>query len=114
MAIRLFLDLNDLKYYGDIPEKPESSLGRVEEYPLSSDDIKLFIKDIDSLDAACNDLLDFGDVDYFNAEKCGKLREWIRERLEQPVSARYREILETLMSYCERAIELNTGVVIEL
>lgn len=114
MAIQLFLNLNGLKYYGDIPEKPENPSGRVEEYALSSDDIKLFMKDIGSLDAACNALLDLGDVDYFNAEKCGKLSEWIKERLEQPVSARYREILETLMSYCERAIELNTGVVIEL
>ena len=114
MAIQLFLNLNGLKYYGNIPEKPENPSGRVEEYALSSDDIELFVEDIDSLDAACNALLDFGDVEYFNAEKCGKLSEWIRERLEQPVSARYREILETLMNYCERAIALNTGVVIKL
>ncbi len=114
MAIQLFLDLNDLRYYGDIPEKPENPFGRIEEYSLSFNDIKMIMEDIDSLDAACNALLDLGDVDYFNAEKCGKLREWIRERLEKPVSARYREILETLMGYCERAIELNTGVVIEL
>lgn len=114
MAIQLFLNLNGLKYYGNIPEKPENSSGMIEEYALSSDDIKLFIKDIDSLDVACNALLDLGDVDYFNAEKCRKLIEWIRERFKQPVSARYREILETLMGYCERAIELNTGVVIEL
>lgn len=67
MAIQLFLDLNDLKYYGDIPEKPESSFGRVEEYSLSSDDIKLLMEDVDSLATACNALLDLGDVDYFNA-----------------------------------------------
>ena len=114
MAIQLFLDLNDLKYYGDIPEKPENSFGRVEEYSLSSDDIKLLMEDIDSLDAACNALLDLGDVDYFNAEKCEKLREWISGRLEKTASTRYREILETLKGYCDRAIELNTGVVIEL
>ena len=114
MAIQLFLDLNGLKYYGDIPEKPENSYGRVEEHALSSDDIRMFMEDIDSLNATCNALLDLGDVDFFNAEKCGKLRKWIGERFEKPISARYREILEVLKNYCDRAIDLNTGVVIEL
>ena len=114
MAIQLFLDLNELNYYGDIPEIPDNPVGRVEEFALSMEDIELFKGDIDAIDSACNALLDIGDVDYFNAEKCEKLKTWIAERLKKDSPPRYREILEEINGYCERAISLNTGVVIEL
>lgn len=114
MSIQLFLRLDGLDYYGDIPEEPEDSNGIVEEYPLSSGDIKMILNDIDSIDDACNALLDYGDVDFFNCEKCAKLKEWIDERLKKTMEPRYRELLNVLNDYCTRAIELNTGVVIEL
>ncbi len=114
MVIQLFLHLDGLKYYGDIPEKPENFDGIVEEYPLSVSDIKMLLNDVDSIDTACDVLLDYGDVDYFNCEKCAKLKEWIDCRLKSTLEPRYREILDVLKEYCSRAIEYNTGVVIEL
>lgn len=114
MSIQLFLRLDGLDYYGDIPEKPDDSNGIVDEYALSSNDIKMILNDIDSIDDACDVLLDNGDVDFFNCEKCAKLKEWIDNRLKIAMEPRYRKILEVLKDYCIRAIELNTGVVIEL
>lgn len=114
MSIQLFLCLDGLDYYGDIPEMPEDPNGIVEEYPLSSDDINMLISDIDSIDSACNALLDYGDVDFFNCEKCKKLNDWIDNKLKDSIEQRYRKILEILKDFCNRAIELNTGVVIEL
>lgn len=114
MSIQLFLSLDGLDYYGDIPEIPEDYNGIVEEYPLSSEDIKMLLCDIDSIDTACDVLLDFGDADFFNREKCEKLNEWIDNRLKNTIAPRYRETLEVLKDCCNQAIELNTGVVIEL
>jgi len=116
MEFVLFLDLNNLDYYGYIPEIPKEPAGRVEIFPLQNqwDDADLFLNDLPEIDERCDALLDYGDVDYFNNEKCVKLKEWIVERLNKPIDSRYKELLEVLKNYCERAIELKTGVVIDL
>jgi len=114
MSIQLFLSLDGLDYFGDIPEIPENPVGIVEEYPLSSEDIKMILNDVDSIDVACNALLDYGDADFFNCKKCEKLQDWIDDRLKSAISPRYREILGVLKDYCTRAVEYNTGMVIEL
>ena len=56
----------------------------------------------------------FGDVVYFDTEKCIKLNDWIKERLTEPIDDKYRQALEVLKSYCEHAIELKTGIMVEL
>ena len=116
MEFVLFLDLNGLDYYGYIPEIPDNPIGRVEIFPLTNqwDDVDLFMNDLHEINEQCDALLDYGDVDFFNYEKCVKLKKWIVERLNKPIDTRYRELLEVLNGYCERAIELKTGVVIDL
>ena len=111
-----FLDLDNLDYYGDIPEIPKNRDGRVEVFPLNNqwEDADLFLDDLDEIDRRCDALLGYGDVDFFNSEKCVKLKAWIDERLQKPIIERYRELLEVLRSFCERAIVLQTGVVIDL
>ena len=114
MSFQLFLRLDGLNYYGDIPEIPEEPNEMVEEYFLSFEDIKMILNDIDSIDDYCNALLDYGDVEFFDCEKCKKLNEWIDRRVKDEIEPRYLEILKALETYCSRAIELNSGVVIEL
>ena len=72
------------------------------------------LEDVDDLDNKCNALLDYGDVDYFDTVKCIKLNDWIKERLTKPIDDKYRQALEVLKSYCEHAIELKTGIMVEL
>ena len=114
MAIRLFLDLNNLEYYGYIPEIPANPEGRIEEFKFVENDEEFFEQDIDEIDSVCNALLDLYDVEFFNAEQCALLSNWIEERINKPIEPRYKEILEVLNNYCKRAVTLNTGVVIEL
>lgn len=87
---------------------------RVACFPLETSDVNLFIEDIDEIDSKCEALLDYGDVDYFDAQKCAILNEWVAQRLQKPTVPRYHKMLEVLSNYCQRAVELNTGVVIEL
>jgi len=90
----------------------------VEYYILENDfdDVDLFFDDgaIDEIAERCNSLIGYGEEDYFNAEQCKILSKWIEERLLKPVVPRYKEMLEVLKDYCQRAIELNTGVYIDL
>ena len=117
MHFILFLTFEGISFsvYGPYVENPESDR-RVNYYKLVNnwDDIDLFYDDINDINNTCGALLGYGDLDYFNASKCAKLEKWIEERLHKPLVPRYKEILETLKDYCHRAVELNTGVMIDL
>ena len=45
---------------------------------------------------------------------CKKLKSWLEERLQRDVSETLKPIYEKLLEFSSRAIELNTGVEIEL
>ena len=117
MEFILFLSFNDVSFgdYGPIISNPEIDT-RVECYKLENgwDDVDLFDEDINSINKKCNSLLDYGDIEFFDSEKCVLLESWIINRLAQPASLRYHELLEILRDYCHRASELKTGVYIDL
>lgn len=107
----LFLDLNNIDYYGYIPEIPKDSTGRVEIFPLQNqwDDVELFMDDLSEINERCDALLDYGDVDYFDSKKCVKLREWIVERLNKPIVEKYNELLEILKKFVTEQSNLKRG-----
>ena len=119
MHFELFLTFDGVEFgiMGPYVDNPETDK-RVRYYQLENgwDDVDLFDDDhaIDEIANRCDSLISYGDVDYFNAEKCAILKAWIDERLQKPVVPRYREMLEVLRDYCQQAIELNTGVYIDL
>lgn len=116
MWFELFLDLHNLKYYGDIPETPEDREGRVEIFEFD-DKIyaPLFDEDfIDEVNNLCDTCLDLTDVDYFDKEKCVKLKSWLVQRLAKELNPLLKPIYEKMLDYSSRAIELETGVVIQL
>ncbi len=98
--------------------EPVENNQTIEYYILENDfdDVDLFFDDgaIDEIAQRCDSLIGYGEDDYFNAEKCKILLGWIEERLLKPAVPRYKEMLEMLKNYCQRAIELNTGVYIDL
>jgi len=114
MVIRLFLDLTDVHYFGDIPEAPTTSTGHIEDFILFPTDYAFFKPDLDEINTRCGSLLDGGDADFFDVAKCNKLTPWIKERMLMELPTRYKEILTILLDFCNRALELGTGVVIEL
>jgi len=117
MHFILFLTFEGVSFgiYGPYVENPESD-SRVVYYQLVNtwDDVDLFDDDITDINDACDALLSYGDLEYFDAAKCAKLEKWIEERLHKPLFPRYKEMLEVLKDYCHRAVELNTGVMIDL
>lgn len=116
MWFELFLDLQNLKYYGYIPEMPEDRAGRVEIYKFDSKTYRdLINKDfVDSVNAACDSLLDISDVDFFDSEKCVKLKSWLENRLAKDIDPLLFSLYGKLLEFANKAIELNTGVVIQL
>ena len=113
----LFLDLNNLEYYGYIPEIPKDREGRVEIYrfDVTREHWDLLLDDfIDPVCNLCEALIDIGDVDFLNADKCKKLKGWLEKRLQRDVPETFKPIYEKLLEFSSRAIELNTGVEIEL
>lgn len=116
MRFELFLDLHNLKYYGDIPEKPEDRQGRVELFEFDDRVFsELIDKDfIDEVNNLCDTCLDLTDVDYFDKDKCVKLKSWLEQRFTKDLNPLLKPIYEKLLDFSTRAIELETGVVIQL
>ena len=113
----LFLDLNNLEYYGYMPKIPKDREGRVEIYrfDVTREHWSLLLDDfIDPVCNLCEALIDIGDVDFLNADKCKKLKGWLEKRLQRDVPETFKPIYEKLLEFSSRAIELNTGVEIEL
>lgn len=54
------------------------------------------------------------EYDYWNSNQCKKLVEWINNN--QPIikGANLDEFFEIINDYCKKAVELNTGVEIDL
>lgn len=113
----LFLDLNNLEYYGYMPKIPKDREGRVEIYrfDIPREYWDCFEKDfINPVDGQLDALIDIGDVDFLNVDKCKKLKGWLEKRLQRDVPETFKPIYEKLLEFSSRAIELNTGVEIEL
>ena len=101
--------------YGDIPNAVAESGDACEVFKLEDGDWDLL--DSEFVDAAyrvCHALLDYGDVDYLDAEQCALLQDWLDSRLENFLEPRLRILYAKLADYTRRAQILGTGVVIEL
>lgn len=114
MYFALILENKGLTYYGDIPNIPYEPSSQVMIYCLSKEDLKLFLRIVDELDSFCGALLDNGDVEYFSDDKLLKLKEWLDKYIKEIYDNNLKNLLMILLKYTKRAIELNTGVVIEL
>ena len=52
--------------------------------------------------------------DYFDIEKCAKLKNWLEERLAVNVPDSFRPAYEKLLDYSSRAIVLKTGILVQV
>ena len=118
MYFLLLLTLNDIEMDsgGPVVDPYDEQNPCIKCFRLENnwDDAELFYDDIDEIDKRCNALLDYGDVDWFDASQCAKLLKWIDDRLQRPAVPRYVELLSVLRDLCEKAVNLNTGVMIDL
>ncbi|MCF0129783.1 MAG: hypothetical protein HUJ70_14460, partial [Pseudobutyrivibrio sp.] len=102
--------------YGEVPLLPwEYSLEQGERFVGEESDAWILLEDmVERIDPTIANLLDYGDIDYFGCDKCKMLKDWLDERRTHDLSPRLKELYGILYDYLTRAIELKTGVVIEL
>lgn len=115
MRFDLIKKMDGLEMYGNIPCLPENIGDFGERFVGEESDSWLLLDDfVKGIDEICDNDLDYGDVDYFDVEKCKKIRQWLSKRLQRPMSSRIKYLYEILNNYINEAIDRNTGVVIEL
>ena len=115
MKLILFYNLEGLDYYGYIPEVFHAKKEQFESFELDEDDIDLLDKDfVDAVNETCDALTGPGDIDYLNAKQCALMREWLEQRLKEPIHPRLETIYRKLIKFASKAIELNTGIVFDL
>lgn len=115
MKFALILDYAGLDYYGHIPVVPYPPDSRVEVFYFEDEENYLLLEDfVPPINKACGTLLDDGDSDYFNHSKCTILKSWLEERLPSISNEILANLYRKLLEFATRAIEQNTGVVVEL
>ena len=116
MQFELIKDLSLItEYYGEMPETFNASDDAYEVYKWTLDDQMLLAEDfVTPINELCGVCLDVYDVDYFDSTKCVLLKSWLENRLNAPCATRLQELYGVLLDYASRAIDLKTGVVVEL
>lgn len=114
MKFQLAKTLEGIKMYGPIFDLGTGGPDKVEEYVI--DDVNDWFLDnmIDRINDVCGILLDDGDVDFIEAEKCKALIEMLNELTDDFIPKQFKEPINVLIEYAQRAIEYNTGIEIEM
>ena len=119
MFLVLILNLSLIRhYYGNIPEfsdaPPEAyELHRLDFPPTDFIDV-IDLEFAFPVNDMCDALLGPGDVDYLDARQCELLVPWLAKRLAQPCPYPLNELYPKLLEFAQRAVELGTGVVVDL
>lgn len=118
MIFLLLLNMNQIERdeFG-FPNYPEPPDPRIEETLFDIDESYMdvleeeFYKPVNNL---CGTILDMWEQDFFDKSACAKIRPWLEERLaSESVPEFLIDPFKKLLEYVARAIDLNTGVVIE-
>ena len=116
MMFALIKDDTNLDRYGDIPEVFGATEDEAEIYKGDWDDgvmlCENLLPEIDARIEGC--LLDLSDIDYFDKSKCIILNDILCNKLKEPCSERLHELYTVLSDFVNKAINMGTGVVIEL
>lgn len=117
MRLILFLTLDGAEYYGYIPffRNDKNNSLRTERYELNWEDSDLLDSDfINPVNKLTNSLIDIGDVEYLDADKCKIMISWLTHRLTEPLDPKLRETYRVLVTFARKAIALNTGILFDL
>ena len=102
--------------YGPIPHIPNESDETVEIWGIEESDSDLL--DEYFVEAAWNlihSLVDWGETDMYDAEQCAKLAPWLAAQIQrEDIPARLVELYAKMKEFCERAVRLGTGVIIDM
>ncbi len=114
MRAVLFLNLEGVHYYGNIPDPSSLSCEQIKELPLEESDWPLLSKwFVDPINQLCGTALDYGDVDYFDSDSCRVLCQWLNGSLRTTTDHHLRAIYSALLDLGRTAVQLGTGIVLE-
>lgn len=119
MKLALVIKPNDLACtYGNIPNVPNESNAAAEVFHFVLDSglsfDEFYWRIVDPINSLCGTLLDDGDVDYIESEACVVLLDWAKGLLQEAEDRWLREWLLKLIEFATRAVDLGTGLVVEL
>jgi len=115
MRLYLAKTLEGLNMYGPIYDLGSGVPDKVEDCVLGYAEQEWFLDNlVDEINAACDTLLDDGDVDFFDVEKCNKLISTLSDIREIKVPEYCEYMIDKLREYAVDAINYNTGIAIEL
>lgn len=101
-------------YYGNVPIPDWTDTSQADTFEFGWSDMLLMRDDFTGpINSICDTLFDIGDVDFIPADKCVGLSRWLELRQES-CRGRLHQLYGILYSYAQRAIDLDTGVVVEL
>ncbi len=114
MMFQLAKTIEGIKMYGPIYDLGTGWPDKIEEY--RTDDLNdWFLNNmVDKINAECATLLDDGDVDYIDAERCKNLVDLIESLPHNFIPIEHKKSMDVLLDYAHRAIEYNTGIEIEM
>lgn len=114
MRFQLAKTFEGIKMYGPIYDFGTGGFDKVEEFVTEDVDDWFLDHMVDQINAACDTLLDDGDVDFISAEKCKELLEVLNNLPENFVPIDSINAISVLTEYAKKAIEYHTGIEIEM
>ena len=118
MTLLLLLDMSQIECdefgFPDFPEPPDP---RIEEALFNIDESYMDVLEeefYEPVNNLCGTILDMWEQEFLDRNACEKIKPWIEERIANGnVSEILVDPFKKLLEYVARAIDLNTGVVIE-
>lgn len=114
MRIDLFKSFEGASYYGDVPEASSVPEDQVESTLYGFDtDWHAIIDFAMKVNDACDTALDISDVDFFNVQQCRELVKLLNDPIATDDAALAKFAVDLKVA-AQRAVELGTGIVVEL
>ena len=116
MFFALLLAGEHVPGYHEYPQVNRDGGEGYEVYQLELQDADLLCEHfVDEIYTVVGGVLDCGEVDFYSAQQCARLIPWLQQELGNAnLQSRLKELYSVLESMASRAVELNTGIVIEL
>lgn len=118
MWIILYRSFENLSWVEDQPDVPEvlpDSRIEVFDFCIDFNNRDAFEADfISPVDKLCGALIDFDEVEFLNASQCKLLKDWLENKLMGKVNPIFVSVYRKFLEFVTLAVELKTGVDIEL
>ena len=114
MRFQLAKTLEGMEMYGPIYNFSTADPGNIESFRMRDIDHWFLDNMVIKINAYCDTCLDDGDLDYIDAKRCKNLIEMINDLPSGFIPKEFTQAFEVLKDFAQKAIEYNTGIIIEM